>query len=242
MVMMNNSLPCSSATTSAETYVFASCKPWHRPLFDGIVRDCPANWFYVSNTEELEEVLSTSKPRYIFFLHWNWIVPAAIWSANECVCFHMTDVPYGRGGSPLQNLILAGHTQTMLTALRMVEQMDAGPVYTKKPLELYGSAEEIYIRAGQISIEIAKWMIEKKPQPTAQEGEVVIFKRRRPEQSLLPSKGDLTSAYDFIRMLDAGGYPRAFVEYGDYIMSFSKANLDCGRVVAEVEIKLRNPV
>ncbi len=24
----------------------------------------------------------------------------------ECVCFHMTDVPYGRGGSPLQNLII----------------------------------------------------------------------------------------------------------------------------------------
>ena len=52
-------------------------------------------------------------PRYIFFLHWDWRVPHVIWQQHECVCFHMTDVPYGRGGSPLQNLILEG-TMTIL--------------------------------------------------------------------------------------------------------------------------------
>jgi len=37
----------------------------------------------------------------------------------------MTDVPYGRGGSPLQNLIVRGHTETKLTALRCVRDLDA---------------------------------------------------------------------------------------------------------------------
>ena len=65
----------------------------------------------------------------------------------------MTDVPYGRGGSPLQNLILAGHTETKLTALRMVNEMDGGPVYVKMPLKLEGAAQEIYIKAGELSIQ-----------------------------------------------------------------------------------------
>ncbi len=37
---------------------------------------------------------------------------------------HMTDVPYGRGGSPLQNLIARGHTSTKLTAMRMTAEVD----------------------------------------------------------------------------------------------------------------------
>ena len=221
-------------------YIFASCKSWHRTSFNHISANANSNWLYVSTTRELEEALLKIKPRYIFFLHWNWIVPTAIWKEYECVCFHMTDVPYGRGGSPLQNLILAGHTQTMLTALRMVKEMDSGPVYAKRPLSLDGPAEEIYLRAGKLSLEIIQWMIEHNPKPMPQEGEVVTFKRRKPEQSSLPAVGGLRNAYDFIRMLDADGYPNAFVEHGDYRINFRKARLDSDRVIAEVEIKIQN--
>jgi len=55
----------------------------------------------------------------------------------------MTYMPYGRGGSPLQNLIVRGYRHTKLTALRMVEEFDAGPVYLKEDLCLEGNAEEI---------------------------------------------------------------------------------------------------
>jgi methionyl-tRNA formyltransferase len=221
-------------------YIFASCKSWHRASFDQISTAANANWFYVSNISELEDTLSKINPRYIFFLHWSWIVPEAIWKEYECVCFHMTDVPYGRGGSPLQNLILAGHTQTMLSALRMVKEMDAGPVYAKRPLSLDGPAEEIYLRAGKLSIEIIQWITEHNPQPTPQEGDVVTFKRRKPEQSGLPTAGNLKNAYDFIRMLDADGYPNAFIEHGEYRIHFRNARLGRDRVIAEVEIKIQN--
>lgn len=133
------------------------------------------------------------------------MVPENIWRAYECVCFHMSDVPYGRGGSPLQKPILPGHSQTMLSALGMVKEMDAGPVYAKRPLTLAGTAENIYRRAGQLSVEIIHWMIERNLHPTPQEGEVVIFKRRKLEQSGLPNSCSLQNAYDFIRLLDADG-------------------------------------
>lgn len=216
--------------------VFASSKSWHKPLFESLQSKFDLNWIYVSTPSELDVVVEASNPKYIFFLHWNWLVPETIWKKHECVCFHMTDVPYGRGGSPLQNLILAGHKETKLTALRMVSEMDAGPFYTKRPLKLEGTAQEIYVRAGALSAEIIEWMVENEPVPIDQMGAVVLFKRRKPEQSCMPKTGSLRSTYDFIRMLDADGYPQAFIEHGEFMLKLSKAKLENGCLIAEVQI------
>ena len=149
----------------------------------------------------------------------------------------MTDVPYGRGGSPLQNLIVAGHKSTKLAALRMVDEMDAGPVYAKRGMALDGRAEEIYIRAGKLSFEIIRWMIENKPTPEPQQGEVVHFRRRKPAQSEIPPSGRLEALYDHIRMLDAPSYPQAFIEHGNFRFEFSNAQLQGDEVVAQVVIR-----
>ena len=120
-----------------KTYVCAGIKPWNRQVFDDTISGYPGNWHFIALTKELDpEILANLKPRYIFFLHWSWIVPDEIIDKHECVCFHMTDVPFGRGGSPLQHLIIRGHQETKLTALRMVEELDAGPVYSKESLSL----------------------------------------------------------------------------------------------------------
>jgi methionyl-tRNA formyltransferase len=105
------------------------------------------------------------RSRYIFFPFWSHKVPKEITDKYECVCFHMTDVPYGRGGSPLQNLILRGHTETVISALRMTDEMDAGPVYMKRPLSLEGSAQEIYERAAGIISGMMREIAETEPTP-----------------------------------------------------------------------------
>lgn len=219
-----------------KSYIVASCKPWHREGFEELASQEQEGWFWVDTTDELLSVLSRIEPRYIFFLHWNWLVPKDVWEKYECVCFHMTDVPYGRGGSPLQNLILAGHSETKLTALRMVEELDAGPVYAKCPLSLAGSAQEIYMRAGKSSFEIIRWMAKTEPEPFPQQGDVTRFKRRKPAQSRIPESGGTRSIYDFIRMLDAEGYPSAFIEYGNMRFHFTDAKLKDKELSANVRI------
>jgi len=220
-------------------FIFASTKEWHYPMFIDAQKEIPGKWTWVSSTEALNAICQKTSPCYIFFFHWNWLVPRNIWEQHECVCFHMTDVPYGRGGSPLQNLILAGHTSTQVSALRMVEEMDAGPVYAKKPLSLDGSAQEIYLRAGKLSADLMQWIILTKPTPVPQQGDVTLFKRRTPEQSCMPKTGHLSSLYDFIRMLDADGYPHAFLEYGDYRLEFRRASKESSAcLIAEVKIRL----
>lgn len=198
----------------------------------------PGVWRFVSGRQELTaDLVNRLSPRYVFFLHWSWKVPTDIVENYECVCFHMTDVPFGRGGTPLQNLILLGHRRTKLTAFRMVEALDAGPVYLKEDLSLDGSAEEIYRRVSQLSAEMIRRMIARQPTPVPQRGEPTVFKRRRPAESRIPPRLSPPKLYDFIRMLDAEGYPRAFLEAGGNRYVFSDASLQEGQVRAVVTIQ-----
>lgn len=226
-----------SEMVGSDVYVVAGCKPWNRRVFDEVIRHYPGEWEYVDSPEQLDLALRRVHPRYIFFLHWSWWVPKETVDQHECVCFHMADVPYGRGGSPLQNLILRGHRKTKLTALRMVEDFDAGPVYLKEDLCLEGSAEEIYIRATYLAARMIHRIIEERPEPQPQVGEPFVFERRKPHQSSIPELSDLQALYDYLRMLDAAGYPRAFLEHGGFRYEFSRAVLYDGRIIADATIK-----
>ncbi len=207
-----------------KSYVVATTKDWNVNLFNIKVGRLSGHWELLTRPEDLSlSRLREINPRYIFFPHWSWIVPSEILAEFECVCFHMADVPYGRGGSPLQNLISRGHKRTKLTALKMVEELDAGPVYGKLELELAGTAEEIFSCAAELCYEHISRIIADEPTPVPQEGDVVVFSRRRPCDSELPQSAELGKLYDHIRMLDAPTYPKAFIEYGDFVIEFARA-------------------
>lgn len=224
-------------TQASQRYIVAGCKSWHRRLFDETLSKLAGDWHYVGGREELSLAgVREFRPRYAFFLHWSWKVPPEILEEVECVCFHMTDVPYGRGGSPLQNLIARGHRDTKLTALRMTAELDAGPVYMKKNLSLEGGAEEIYLRASTLSADMIRQIVRDEMQPSPQIGESVNFRRRKPEESKIATPDSLEQLHDFIRMLDAEGYPQAFLSHAGYRFEFRRPALYDGRIVADVQI------
>lgn len=221
-------------------FIIASSKPWNKKIIQSYFKKKKFDYSYVSTPGKLDiKLKKITNLRYIFFLHWNWIVPSEINRKYECVCFHMTDLPYGRGGSPLQNLILNGKKETVISAFKMTEGIDAGPIYAKKPLSLNGKAGDIYKRASDISCEIINWMIKKKPVPKSQSGKVIRFKRRKPEQSMLPKNTNLSNIHDFIRMLDAPTYPKAFINYGNFRLEFDYAKLKDKKISAKVKIKIK---
>ena len=222
-------------------YVFASRTAWPIEEFLRRRAKLPGEWITVSDKADLNvEFLQAFAPRYVFFPHWSFIVPTSILEAHECVCFHMTDVPFGRGGSPLQNLVGRGFKETQLTALRMTEQLDAGPVYAKRPLDLSGSADDIFRRAASTTMDIVEWLVANEPVPVEQSGDPTVFPRRKPEQSKIPPHGSNELLYDHIRMLDAEGYPHAFAEIGDWRMEFTGAAIDGEAVTANVKF-LKSP-
>lgn len=220
------------------TFVIASNKKWHDHLPKMLEQKLGHPFVYINNKKDLTvEYLKQLNPRYVFFPHWSYIIPDEIHENYECVIFHMTDVPFGRGGSPLQNLVARGIYETKISALKCVKELDGGPVYLKRPLSLYGSAEEIYIRSSSIMGEMICEIIQGNIIPREQEGEVVVFKRRKPEEGNLVHLNELQEVFDYIRMLDAEGYPKAFIETDHFRFEFERAALRDGSIHADVKIK-----
>ena len=222
-----------------KTYIILSQKTWNRSLVARLQEKFPENNFVLISTREdfTQEHLQELNPDKVFIPHWSYIIPENIWSNFECIVFHMTDLPYGRGGSPLQNLIVRGHKDTKISALRVEKGLDTGDIYLKKPLALYGSAEEIYMRANEIIETMIEEIIQNAPEPQKQQGEPVEFKRRRANESEMSGLDEIEKIYDYIRMLDAEGYPKACLTIGNIKYEFSRVQKKAdGELVADVKI------
>ena len=102
-------------------FVLLTEKTWHKSLLVALsIRD-NEEWILVDNKDEFTlEKLQNFQPEFIFIPHWSYIIPEKIWVTFPCVVFHMTDLPYGRGGSPLQNLILSGKTDTKISTSKII--------------------------------------------------------------------------------------------------------------------------
>lgn len=220
-------------------FILLTDKPWHDKLFETLQKREGEIWIRIRSKEEFSyQKLVEVNPEFIFIPHWSHLIPPEIYDNFQCIVFHMTDLPYGRGGSPLQNLILNGHVKTKVSAIKVAKDIDAGDIYIKKQVSLNGSAREIFKRMVPVINKMIDTIIKKKPVPAPQKGEPVIFKRRKPSDSNLVNVDKLKTLYDYIRMLDCEGYPPAFLESDHFIFEFSNASLsEDNSVRAEVIIK-----
>ena len=223
-------------------HIIARSKVWGgTQLIEALSKRSDNEFILVNQKSKLtSDYLGKIKPRYIFFPHWSHIIPSELYEHHECVIFHMTDLPFGRGGSPLQNLISRGIYETQISALRCVKELDAGPIYFKRPLSLHGTAQEIYMRANVIIENMIISLIKNSPVPQEQSGETVVFKRRNENDGNIDKLETLEKIHDFIRMLDADGYPSAFFETENLRFEFSRASIREDFVLADVVIKRRS--
>lgn len=215
-----------------DNIIVATVKEWNiRNYFSLIEKyEGKLNFHLITNPDELNyKFIKDINPKYIFFPHWSWIIPEDVYKNYECVVFHMTDLPFGRGGSPFQNLIMEEIYDTKISALKVDEGLDTGDIYIKEPFNIsVGSAEENFIKLSSIVFQnMIPKLLDNEIVPVKQTGKITTFKRRTPDQSnisLLETKS-ISKLYDFIRMLDAEGYPKAYLELDGIRIEFSKVNL-----------------
>ena len=148
-------------------YLFLSEKPWHESIYNYLSKREDESWFRILRKEDFNEaVLQELQPEIIFIPHWSYIIPESIWKNFTCIVFHMTDLPYGRGGSPLQNLIARGHRETMISAIKVDIGIDTGDVYCKSHLSLEGTAHEIFMRSTPIIADMIEKIIDEQLSPS----------------------------------------------------------------------------
>ncbi len=207
--------------------VVATLKSWNIKNYKKLKRRFPQIHFkLIKSPEKLTaKQLNKIKPKYIFLPHWSSIINSEIYENYSCIIFHMTDLPFGKGGSPLQNLIINGIKSTKISTIKAAKKLDSGDIYCKSaPLDISkNSAHKIYKKASRIIFsELIPFIINHDPTPIAQNGEVATeFKRRTPQMSDLAkfcsdNSPKMDRIYDFIRMLDAPTYPKAFIDLSGF--------------------------
>ena len=195
--------------------------------------------FFFSKKMNIKKI-QINKPKLIFFIHWSQLIDKNIFSKYFCIQFHCTDLPYGRGGSPVQNLIKLGKKKTFLTAFKIEKKIDSGPILIKRKMSLSGSANDIYKRIENLSLKMIEQIVKKdRIKLTKQSGKIKYFKRRKPIESLinLNKFKNITKLFDFIRMLDAKDYPNANLKYDQFRFYFRNVKKNKDKLKAEVLIE-----
>jgi LmbE family N-acetylglucosaminyl deacetylase len=166
--------------------------------------------------------------------HWRWLLPPTVLATWRCVGFHTSPLPRGRGGSPIQNQIVRGMYESELCAFEMNEHMDADDVLIRELVDLStGSLAEILVGLARQTGAMSRRILQESPKAVPQAGEPSLFERRRPEESEIPRSGlSPRQLYDRIRMVDGLDYPRAFIKYGPWRITFRQARLSDDAVQA----------
>ena len=220
-------------------YVVASSKDWFQE-HPKTRQYSSLNIVEIKTKNELNlELLEKINPRYIFFPHWNWKVDSEIFERYECVVFHTAPLPFGRGGSPIQNLILRNIEKTPVCALRMTEILDGGPIYDSLEVTLDGTITDIFSKIAVCVEKIIIKICQENIKPIEQIGTVVSFNRLTYADNELKSEYSIKEFYDRIRMVDGLDYQRAYLNFGKNKIEFTEAHLDKNCLIAKIKIQIK---
>ena len=178
-------------------------------------------------------------PKIIFFIHWSKFISQNIFKKYLCIQFHASNLPKGKGGSPIQNQIMLNVKKTKISAFKISERLDSGPICLQDNLSLKGSAIDILRRMENKSIQMIKKIIKKKFLVfKKQKGKTSFFKRRKPSESKIDFNNmkSINRLYDFLRMLDAPDYPNAFIKLNKFKFTFNDIKINKNKIDAKVKI------
>jgi methionyl-tRNA formyltransferase len=162
-----------------------------------------------------EEALRDFRPDFILFYGWSWYVSEQLLQDYKCLMLHPSPLPMYRGGSPIQNQIIAGEKDSKVSIFLMNSEVDAGDIVAQEYLSLGGSLSDIFSRVEKIGKQLTSSILESCFAPIPQDHSKATYcKRRKPEDSEITldeiSNATAEYLYNKIRML-ADPYPNAFI-------------------------------
>ena len=195
-------------------------REWALSIYDELAKQTDHQYLiFRSRTQYEDQVLVDFDPKLVLFYGWSWVVPEEITKGFNCVMLHPSPLPKYRGGSPIQNQIIAGETASAVTLFLMDQGIDTGPILVQKKFSLEGSIMEILKRIQEIGTELTLELLSKGLNPIPQEkDEASVFSRRKPTQSEITLEEihnqSASYLYNKIRMLQSP-YPNAFIKTTD---------------------------
>jgi len=152
-----------------------------------------------------------------FYLSFSKIVDVSILSRFKSnLVVHESNLPNGRGWSPMTWLILEGENQIPVTLLEAIERVDAGVIYLQEWINLKGdelSAEWRQLQA-EATLRICQRFVLSYPDILSkardQKGQPSFYPRRNPKDSELDPNKTIAEQFNLIRVVDNEKYPLFF--------------------------------
>jgi len=212
---MKITVPCSSRT---------------HPVYPSLARWCAhqAGLHQVTLVETLAQAEALGPGDLLFLISCHEIVPPRLRALyRAALVIHASDLPRGRGWSPLVWQILEGRNDIPVTLLEAADPVDSGAIWHQVWLRFQGHelADEIHtaLFAGELALmDFAVANLEG-VQPRSQTGEATHYRRRLPEDSCLDPVRSLAEQFNLLRVADPDSYPAFFDHLGQrYALRISK--------------------
>ena len=127
---------------------------------------------------------------------------------------HESDLPEGKGWSPLTWQILGGKDKVPLTLFEASKEVDAGAIYAKEYIDLKGHEllDEIKHKQGLKTKKLILDFVKKYPLVNAspQEGESTYYPKRTLKDSELDINKSIKEQFNLLRVCDNERYPAFF--------------------------------
>ena len=131
---------------------------------------------------------------------------------------HESDLPKGKGWSPLTWQILENKSSIPITLIEATDKVDSGVIYNQVFVELNGSelVDELREKQGNATIGVVLEFINKYPDVTGkpQIGIESFYPRRRAKDSVLNLHKTLDEQFNLLRVCDNEHYPAYFLKNG----------------------------
>lgn len=162
-----------------------------------------------------------------FLLSFGQIVPAATLAQHKNnIVVHASELPKGRGWSPLTWQIVEGKNTIPLTLFEAAESVDSGKVYMRSAVHYNGTEliDELRRIMAEKILTMCYEFIERYPAILAdaqvQEGEPTFYAKRNKETSRLDPDKTLREQFNLLRTVDNKRYPAFFDLHGHrYILT-----------------------
>jgi methionyl-tRNA formyltransferase len=144
---------------------------------------------------------------------------------------HQSDLPAGRGWSPLAWQIIEGKNEIPVALFEAVLELDAGPVYFRDTIHLEGHelSDELRRRQAESAVGLFERFLAAYPDVVAeaQEGTPTFFSRRTPEDCRLDPDRTISEQFDLLRICDNERFPAFFYLRGHrYVLQITRADAD----------------
>ena len=163
-----------------------------------------------------------------FFLGCTKIAPPKILSKNLLnIVLHASDLPKGRGFSPLKWQIIEGLNHITVSLIEAIDKADAGKIFSKKTIKYKGHEllDEMQDSLGKICNDMCLSFLRKKKLPIGKKqiGLSTYYKKRTENDQRIDPKKSLLDEFNKLRVADNNRFPAFFTVRGiDYEIKIKK--------------------